>query len=450
MGSAIIVGKIMKKIALVGRPNVGKSALFNRIVKRRIAIVDEQEGVTRDRLYAQTDLFGKMIEMIDTGGIDPRSELPFNDEVKMQAMLAIEEADSLIQVVDATTGPTELDIEVARILQKTNKPVILAVNKVDNDTREIAVHDFYVLGIKKVVGVSALHGSQVAELLETATEPLCFDEEEEEEDDSIKVAIIGRPNVGKSTLLNYVLGENRAAVSPVAGTTRDSIDVKVVIDGQKYTLIDTAGVRRKVKETNVIEKFASIRTERAIKRSDVCILLLDSEDGLTTQEKHIERQIEESGKGCVIAFNKWDIIKGYRMEHCRKRIRDESSFLNHCPIHFMSAKTGRNVLDVFASAKEVSEHLVTRISTSPLNTLMGKAQQRVSPPMIRGKRLRVYYLSQVGISPPRFVLFINHEDRMTESYRRYLYNSLRKEYPFTGCPIEFSLKNHRDPATSRR
>lgn len=433
----------MKKIALVGRPNVGKSALFNRIIKKRIAIVDEQEGVTRDRLYAEAEIFGRTVEMIDTGGIDPRSEMPFNEEIRLQAMTAIEEADSLIQVVDATVGPTELDIEVARILQKTNKPVILAVNKVDNDGREVLAHEFYELGIEKMITVSALHGHQVAELLEEASAGFTEEEEEEEDEEAIKVAIIGRPNVGKSTLLNHVLGEHRAAVSPIAGTTRDSIDVRLEIDGQKYILIDTAGIRRKAKETNVIEKFASMRTERAIKRADVCILLLDANEGMTTQEKHIEKTIEKLGKGCVIAFNKWDAVKGYRMEHCRKRVRDESAFLNHCPIHFVSAKTGRNIDDLFASAKEVAEQLKTRVNTGPLNSLMEKAQQRVSPPMIRGKRLRIYYLAQVGVSPPRFVLFINHEDRMTESYRRYLYNALRKEHPFTGCPLEFSLKKKR-------
>ncbi|MDN3508121.1 MAG: ribosome biogenesis GTPase Der [Simkaniaceae bacterium] len=429
----------MLKVALVGRPNVGKSSIFNRIVKKRMSIVDEQEGVTRDRLYADADFFGKPFELIDTGGIDPRSTLPFNEVVRLQALIAIEEADILVLVVDGRLGPTPLDEEVARIVNAKSKRVVVAVNKIDDTCHEDCVHQFYNLGIKRVVGISAQHGHHIAEMLEMAFEGLEFTDVEEKST-RVKVAIVGRPNVGKSTFLNYIMKEDRAAVSEVAGTTRDSIDCDVVIDGTEYTLIDTAGVRRKAKESDVIDKFAAIRTERAIKRSDVCILLIDANDGLTVQEKHIANTIEEAGKGCVIVFNKWDMVKGFRMEHCQKQVRDENSFLNHCPMVFISAKTGRNVEKVFPEAKEVSEQLVTRITTSPLNALVEKAQQKYSPPMIKGKRLRIYYLSQIGISPPHFVLFINHKDRMTRTYEKYIVNQLRKTFPFTGCPLKFDLR----------
>ena len=429
----------MLKVALVGRPNVGKSSLFNRIAKKRMSIVDEQEGVTRDRLYAAADFFGKPFELIDTGGIDPRSTLPFNEEVRMQAMIAIEEADVLVLVVDGRAGVTGLDEEVARIISGKGKRAIVAVNKIDDTCHDDCVHEFYNLGIERVVGVSAQHGHHIAEMLEMAFEDVEFTEAEEVSS-RVKVAIVGRPNVGKSTFLNHVLKEERAAVSPIAGTTRDSIDANVTVDGIEFTLIDTAGVRRKAKEHEVVDKFAAIRTERAIKRADVCVLLLDANDGMTVQEKRIANTIEEAGKGCIIVFNKWDMVKGFRMEHCQKQVRDENSFLNHCPILFISAKTGRNTEKVFPAAKEVADQLVTRISTSPLNALVERAQQKYSPPMIKGKRLRIYYLSQVGVSPPHFVLFINHKDRMTNSYEKYIVNQLRKTFPFTGCPLKFELR----------
>lgn len=433
------MGKILK-LALVGRPNVGKSALFNRICKKRISIVDEAEGITRDRLYAEADFFGLPFSLIDTGGIDPRSKAVFNDEIKRQAEIAIEEADTLVMVVDAQVGMTELDREVASILLKTKKPVCLAVNKVDNLDDQLSQYEFQQLGIQKMVPVSAAHGHYIAELLETAFASFDKEAEPEPEPEGIKIAIVGRPNVGKSSLINYLLDENRCVVSPIPGTTRDSIDISFHHNGTLYTLIDTAGIRRKHAEHEVVDKFAAIRTQRAIERCDVCLLMLDSNDGLTTQEKKIASMIEKEGKGCIIVFNKWDLIKGIRMEHCLKVIDDDVTFLKHCPKLMISAKTGRNVEKIFSEIDKVTEESIKRITTHQLNTFVANALQRNHPPMINGKRLRIYYMAQVGTTPPKFVMFVNYPDRMTDAYKRYLHNQFRKEYGFSGVPILMHLK----------
>lgn len=429
------------KLAIVGRPNVGKSALFNRICKEKIAIVDEAEGVTRDRLYAEGEFFGLDFEVIDTGGIDPRSKIPFNEEVRRQAEIAIEEADTIIQVVDGQVGATTLDREVAKILLCTKKPVCLAVNKIDNLDQVSLMHHFHSLGISSVIPVSAAQGWHIAELLEAAfhsfAPPL---EEKEEKEESIKVAIVGRPNVGKSSLANYLLDEERCIVSPIAGTTRDSIDVSFSHEGHLYTLIDTAGIRRKGGEHEVVDKFAAIRTERAIERADLCLLLIDVQEGLTLQDKKIVNRIEEAGKGCILLFNKWDLVKGVRMEHCLSRIEEEASFLKHCPKLFISATTGRNVDKILAFVQEVYQESKKRITTHQLNKFIEGAIQRNHPPMIMGKRLRIYYMAQVSIAPPTFVLFVNHRHLLPQFYRKYLYNQFREAYSFTGVPIQLYLK----------
>ncbi len=430
------------KLAIVGRPNVGKSALFNRICKERIAIVDEAEGITRDRLYAKSDFFGLPFEVIDTGGIDPRSPLPFNEEVKQQAEIAIEEADTIIMVVDAKIGITELDLEVSKILLKTDKPLCLAVNKIDDPSKEYLTHLFEQLGIKNKVAVSATQNWRIAELLEMAFEGFTRSENDEAEvEEGFKVAIIGRPNVGKSSLVNYLLDDNRCIVSPIPGTTRDSIDIAFDHEGSRYTFIDTAGIRRKGSEHEVVDKFAAIRTKEAIERADICLLMLDSTQGMTTQEKKIANMIEEAGKGCVILLNKWDLVEGFRMEHCLRNIEEEVPFLAHCHKLFMSVKEGRNVNKIFGLLKEVHENSILRISTHRLNTFVGRAMQLNHPPMMTGKRLRVYYMTQVAIAPPRFVLFVNHSHLMLDSYKKYLYNQFRKEYAFTGVPIIIHLKD---------
>lgn len=428
------------KIALIGRPNVGKSALFNRIVGKRISIVDEMEGVTRDRLYGEGDLFGRPFEIIDTGGMDPTGKVAFAEEVKRQAEIAIEEADSLILVVDATIGITTLDEEVARVLKRTTKPLCLAVNKIDAEHQEPLLAPFYGLGIQEVLPVSAVQGRNVAELLGKALAPCPELEGEEDPAAGIKVALIGRANVGKSTLINTLLDESRCVVSPIPGTTRDNVDVEVSYEGETFTFIDTAGIRRKKSEHEAVDKFAAIRTERAIKRADVCLLMLDSQEGLSHQDKRIMNQIEKAGKGCLLFFNKWDLIKGVRMEHCYKSLEIEASFIRYCPTIFGSAQTGRHLDQIFSELQTVYHDMHQRVPTGKLNQFLEKAMQRRHPPMIQGKRLRVYYMAQVTTAPPRFVFFVNDPKRMNDTYKKYLINQFRDAYRFSGTPLFFSLR----------
>lgn len=430
----------LPKIAIVGRPNVGKSALFNRISQKRIAIVDEAEGITRDRLYTTGDFFGMPFELIDTGGIHAKSKALFNEEIKRQAEIAIEEADSIIMVVDALIGLTALDYEVAKILLRTQKPVCVAVNKVDNLSQETLMHEFHPLGISKMIPVSAIQGWHIAELLEAALEDLKDMKVDGADLNRINLAIVGRPNVGKSSLINYLLDDNRCIVSPIPGTTRDSVDIPFEFNGQAYNLIDTAGIRRKHSEHEVVDKFAAIRTERAIERADVCLLMLDAQQGITREEKKIANSIEEKGKGCVLLLNKWDLVKGFRMEHCMRGVEEDALFLKHCPKLFMSAKTGRNVEEIFDIAQKVYNDASMRITTHQLNKFIGDAMQKNHPPMIMGKRLRVYYMTQVAVQPPKFILFVNYPNLMTETYKKYLYNQFREVYGFTGVPISIHLK----------
>lgn len=431
----------LPKLAIVGRPNVGKSALFNRICNKRIAIVDEMEGVTRDRLYAPAELFGFKFELIDTGGINPKSKVPFNEEIKQQAEIAIEEADSIIMVVDSQVGITDLDQDLAHILLRTKKPLCLAVNKIDDISQKSTIYPFYALGISKVIGVSAIQGFNIAELLEAAWEKR--PESPQEEDSlpgSIGVAIVGRPNVGKSSLVNYLMHEDRCIVSPIPGTTRDSVDIAFELNDQLYKLIDTAGIRRKGAEHEVVDKFAAMRTERAIERADLCLLMLDAQQGMTTQEKRIARKIEEEGKGCIILLNKWDLVKGFKMETCLRGIEEDVPFLKHCPKIFMSALTGRNIDKIFPLVNEVYADSKRRITTHQLNKVVSAAMQKNHPPMISGKRLRIYYLAQVGVQPPTFVLFVNYPNLMSADYQKYLYNQLREAYNFSGVPIKLYLR----------
>lgn len=428
------------KLAIVGRPNVGKSALFNRICKKKIAIVDEAEGVTRDRLYADADVFGLHFQAIDTGGINARSMALFNQEVKRQAEIAIEEADTLIMVVDAHIGITTLDTEIAKILLRTKKTLCLAVNKIDDPSQENLIYQFSKLGITQMVAVSASHNWRIAELLETAFIGFPHEELVHAVDPTIQLCIVGRPNVGKSSLVNYLLEEERCIVSPIPGTTRDSIDVPFLFEEQPYNLIDTAGIRRKHSEHEVVDKFAAMRTQRAIERAHVCILMLDAKAGMTVQDKKIANMIEEAGKGCVLVFNKWDLVKGFRMEHCLKEVEDQAPFLKHCPKLFISALTGRNVEKIFSLVKQVHENAQKRITTHQLNKFISASLQKNHPPMIQGKRLRIYYMAQVAVQPPKFIFFVNYPDLMTDTYKKYLYNQFRDTYEFTGVPILMHLK----------
>lgn len=436
---------MLPKIALVGRPNVGKSALFNRICQKRISIVDEQEGITRDRLYARAEIFGRSFFVIDTGGIDFSGKIPFAELVKKQAEVAIEEADAVVLVVDGQVGLTSFDEEVARKLRRSSKPVFLAVNKIDDPRDEVKVHPFALLGISQMFGVSALQGREIAELLEAISQAVPEKEEEPLPEGTIRVAIVGRPNVGKSTLLNEILQEERSIVSPIAGTTRDAIDILFEKDGQSYLLIDTAGIRRKKSEKEVVDKFAAVRTEEAIERADVCLLVLDSFEGFTAQERRIASWIEEKGKSCILLFNKWDLMKNLRMEHARRGVKELAPFLEHCPISFISALEGRNIDPILPSVKEVFQERYQRISTGQLNKLIERCLQKYHPPLITGKRLRIYYLTQVAVNPPRFVLFVNKPDLMTETYKKYLVNQLRESFPFSGCPIVFELRGKAKP-----
>lgn len=430
----------MYKLALVGRPNVGKSALFNRIAKKRIAIVDEAEGITRDRLYAPAVFKGVPFQLIDTGGIDTKSQAEFNEEIKRQSLIAIEEADALLLVVDGTVGLTSWDIEVAKILLRTQKPLCLAVNKIDQPGQEKLVHDFYSLGIKNMIPVSATQGSNIYELLEAALADL--DSHDEKEDVNLpKITIIGRPNVGKSTLINHLLDDERVVVSPIAGTTRDSVEVPFSFEDQDLILVDTAGVRRKNKTHFTVDKFAAVRTEQAIEQADVCVLVIDAVAGLTTQDKRIADMIAASGKGCVLFFNKWDLVKGFRMEHAKAAVALESPFLAHCPMIFGSALTGRNALEAISLALDVFVSTRIRINTGQLNKFIEKALQKNHPPMLGGKRLRIYYMTQVSVHPPTFILFVNNSKLMGETYKKYLINQFREAFGFAGVPLQLFLKN---------
>ena len=342
-------------------------------------------------------------------------------------------------VVDSQVGITRMDAELARLLLKLEKPLTLAINKIDDLSQVHLIHDFYALGITKMVGVSAVHGFHIAELLEMAWEGFKNPPPSEEEK-GIRVAIVGRPNVGKSTFINTLLEEPRCVVSPVPGTTRDSVDIPFSHKGSFYTLIDTAGVRRKKAERDTVEKFAAMRTQRAIERSDVCVLMLDAQEGLTAQEKRIANQIEEAGKGCILVLNKWDLVKGFRMEHLSKAIHDHSPFLAHCPILFISAQNGRNVSQVLSEVESVFMGCQTRITTHQLNKFIERSMQLNHPPMVTGKRLRIYYMTQVDVHPPRFVFFVNKPELMHESYRKYLINCFRKNFPFSGAPLVFYLR----------
>ncbi|MCH9614308.1 MAG: GTPase Der [Chlamydiia bacterium] len=419
----------LAKIAIVGRPNVGKSALFNRICKKRISIVDEAEGITRDRIIAKADIFGTPFEIIDTAGIGHEWE-----DVKEQIEIAIEEADRLVMVVDSRIGLTEEDMDVAKIVRRSGKEVFLAVNKVDNRHSTDAIHEFHRLGFKKIYAVSALQGFNIAELFIDVLDGL--ESQIDPRDEKVRVTFIGRANVGKSTLVNQLAKEKRCVVRDVPGTTRDKVDIHI----GSYTFTDTAGIRRKSAEKEVVDKFAVVRTLEALKDSDVAVLLLDAREGMTRQEKRIMETIEAAGKGLIIFFNKWDLIKEFRMEHCLKQIRDEVPFLNFCPVIFGSAKTGRNMEQLVHHVDLVKEAMGQRVPTGALNSAIEKIMQKYHPPMIRGKRLRLYYTTQVKAHPPIFVSFANYPDLMTGSYKRYLTNELRKVFPFTGVPLVHQIR----------
>lgn len=430
-------------VAVVGKPNVGKSTFFNYITGRRISIVEDTPGVTRDRIYAEGEWRGREFVLIDTGGIEPFTGDYIKQQMIRQAELAIETADVIIFMVDVKEGLTSADEDVAIMLRKSQKPVVVAVNKVDN-VGDIPpeVYEFYNLGIGEVYTISSIHALGLGELLDAVYEHFPTDTGENESEDYIKVAVIGKPNVGKSSLINSVLGEERVIVSDIPGTTRDAIDTPVEREGKKYTFIDTAGIRRKSKIEENIERYSVIRSWTAVDRADVCIVMIDAQDGVTEQDTKIAGYAHEQGKACIIAVNKWDIIKKETgmLESYQKTVISKLEFMSYAPVTFISAKTGRRVDRLFDLIDHVYDQASLRVSTGVLNDVLNEAIAMVQPPSDKGRRLKIRYMTQTGVRPPTFVLFVNDMTLMHFSYERYLVNTLRSNFGFEGTPIRFILK----------
>lgn len=423
-------------IAIVGRPNVGKSTIFNRIVGERISIVEDVEGVTRDRIYSSANWLSHDFNIIDTGGIQI-GDAPFLEQIRLQAEIAIEEADVIIFLTNGREGVTDADEHVAKILYKTKKPVVLAVNKIDNPEMREMIYDFYSLGFGDPYPISGSHGLGLGDLLDQVAANFPETEEEKVEDDVIRFSLIGRPNVGKSSLVNTLLGEERVIVSDVAGTTRDAIDTPYVHEGQKYKIIDTAGMRKKGKVYETTERYSVLRALKAIDRSDVVLIVLNGEEGIREQDKRIAGYAEEAGKGVLFVVNKWDAVEKdtKTMDEFTARIRDQFQFLDYAPITFVSAKTKQRVFGLFDKIKTISENHALRIQSSVLNEIIEDAVARNPAPTDKGRRLRIYYTTQVSVKPPTFVIFVNDPELMHFSYERFLQNRLRESFGFEGTPL---------------
>jgi GTP-binding protein len=427
-------------VAVVGRPNVGKSTFFNYLAGRRISIVEDTPGVTRDRIYTEIEWRSKKFTLIDTGGIEPYSEDIIMQQMKRQAEIAIETADVIIFMVDAKDGMTATDKEVATMLRKSNKPVILTVNKVDRvGDPPPEVYEFYNLAIGDMIVISSVHGLGMGDLLDAVFEHFPEDIESDEDEDVIKVAVVGKPNAGKSSLINAILGENRVIVSNIPGTTRDAIDTHIEMEGQKYTFIDTAGIRRRSKINENIEKYSAIRSWTAIERADVCLIMIDAVDGVTEQDTKIAGYAHDQGKATIIVINKWDLVakETGTLEEYRRQVNESLGFMTYAPVLFISAKTGQRVNKIYELIKYVAEQASFRISTGMLNDLVNEAVAMVQPPSDKGKKLKIYYMTQIGIKPPTFVIFVNDTQLFHYSYERYLENQLRKNFGFEGTPIRF-------------
>ncbi|MED7634323.1 UNVERIFIED_CONTAM: ribosome biogenesis GTPase Der [Limosilactobacillus fermentum] len=424
-------------VAIVGRPNVGKSTLFNRIAGERIAIVEDTPGVTRDRLYAHGEWLGKNFSMIDTGGIE-MSDQPLLTQIRQQAEIAIEEADVIIMVVNVENGVTDADEQVAQILYRSNKPVVLAVNKVDNPERRLDVYDFYQLGLGEPYPVSSVHGVGLGDMLDAVIENFA-EKDAEEEDDRIRFSFIGRPNVGKSSLVNAILGENRVIVSDMAGTTRDAINTQFTAkDGREFTMVDTAGIKKKGKLYENTERYALMRSMRAIDDSDVVLVVLNAEEGIRELDKHIAGYAHEAGRAVIIVVNKWDTIPDRdqrTMTDFTNLIHHEFQYLSYAPIVFVSAKTKQRLSRLLEMIEEAYDHQHRRIQSAVLNDVLMDALAANPTPSSNGRRLRVYYATQVAVAPPTFVIFVNDPDLMHFSYARYLENRIRAAFDFTGTPI---------------
>lgn len=434
-------------VAIVGRPNVGKSTLFNRIAGQRISIVEDTPGVTRDRIYADAEWLNRNFTLIDTGGLEPESDDMMLKNMYSQAEIAIESADVIIFVADVRTGMVDADMQVANILRKSKKPVVLAVNKMDDLAKYgMDIYEFYQLGLGEPFGVSAGQMLGIGDLLDEVIKYFSEDKEDNEDDDTIKVAIIGKPNVGKSSLINRILGEERVIVSDVAGTTRDAIDSEYEYNGQKYVFIDTAGMRRKSKIKENIEKYSIIRAVAAVERADVCIMMINAEEGITDQDTKVAGIAHEAGKAVIIAVNKWDKIEkdNKTMNKFVKDIETEFKYLSYAPTIFISAATGQRVTKLFELIDMVHQNNTMRISTGMLNDVLIEAMAMNQPPAEKGRPLRIYYITQVSVKPPTFVLFVNDTELLHFSYKRYIENQLREAFGFKGTPIHFIARNRKE------
>ena len=432
-------------IAIVGRPNVGKSMLFNKIIGQRLSIVEDTPGVTRDRIYGESDWNGRKFTLIDTGGIEPRTDNQILAFMREQAEIAIDHADVIVFLTDVKTGITASDQEVANMLLRSGKPIVLAVNKVDQGMSP-DIYEFYNLGLGDPIAVSAVHGHGTGDLLDECIKYFPPEEEEEEEDDAIQVAIIGKPNVGKSSLTNKILGQQRTIVSNVAGTTRDAIDSRFENEKGKYVFIDTAGMRKKSKVEEAIEKYSVLRAQMAIDRCDVCLILIDATEGVTEQDTKVAGLAHEAGKASIIVVNKWDLIEkdGKTMDKMRQEIRRDLSYMTYAPILFISALTGQRVYRLFELINYVNDQSATRITTGMLNNVLADAQTRVQPPTDKGRRLKIYYVTQAGVKPPHFVFFCNDARLFHFSYQRYLENQLRNTFGLEGTPIKITIRQKGD------
>ncbi len=430
-------------VAIIGKPNVGKSTFFNYIVGKRISIVEDTPGVTRDRIYAETNWRGRDFTVIDTAGIEPKSEDIIISQMREQAQIAIEIADVIVFLTDIKQGITAADQEIAVMLKKSKKPIVLVCNKADNMSKDKNdIYEFYNLGIGEPYPVSAANALGIGDVLDAIYEKFPEKDENEESDDRIKVAVIGKPNVGKSSLVNKIIGENRAIVSSIAGTTRDAIDTEYENQYGKYVLIDTAGIRRKSKVTESIEKFSIMRTLLAIERADVCLMLLDATEGVTDQDAKIAGEAHEAGKGIIIVVNKWDEYEKETgtLENYKKEIYNKLSYLSYAPIIFISAKTGQRVERLFPLINNVAEQNAKRIPTAVLNQVINEAIAIVQPPTDKGRRLKILYGTQATTKPPTFVIFVNNKELFHFSYERYLVNQIRKEFGLEGTPVRIIVR----------
>ena len=434
-------------VAIVGRPNVGKSMLFNKLCGRRLSIVEDTPGVTRDRIYAPCEWRNRVFDIVDTGGIEPGTDDQILAFMREQAEIAISTATVIVFVCDIKTGMTASDQEVANMLLRSGKPVVLAVNKADQTGRENPdIYEFYNLGLGDPIAVSAVHGHGTGDLLDACFAYFPPEEEEEEDDDVIKVAVIGKPNVGKSSLINRILGEERVIVSNVAGTTRDAVDSYFENEVGKFLFIDTAGMRKKAKVSDQIEKFSVLRAAMAIERSDVCLILIDANEGVTEQDTKVAGMAHESGKACIIVVNKWDAVDkdDKTMDEFRKKLEVDFSFMSYVPFVFISALTGQRMNKLFEMINYVFEKNAMRISTGTLNSILADATTRVQPPTDKGRRLKVYYITQSGVKPPTFVLFCNSAKLFHFSYQRYLENQIRSTFGLEGTPVRLTIRQKSD------